>query len=411
MPADHLPADVLSAPRRPEPAALQAALLPAAALVPVASTVVAVALPAIIADLATGTAAIGWLVSGYLVLVAVLQLPAGRLGDELGHRRVLLAGTGLMAVASAAAASSPAAAPLVAARLLQGVAGALVVPNVLAVIRREVAEGERDRSVGAFLAVMAAGSVLGVVGGGFLVALGGWRAAFGGVAVLALGTLVGLGALGAAPAPGGRARSPAPDPRGSWEAERSGRGPALVRCAGGIALTNLALYVVLLVVPLHLEALGWSAGAAGALLGAFVGASALGALLAARLARWVGRERAVVAAHVVAGGALLALPAVPGGAAWLLPALSGGGLGLGVAMSLWLGRGVDAAGAETAGATSGLLFASRYAGSILGSALLPTILGSVGHAGALRLAATASLTATLVGAASLRLPRERARGT
>lgn len=405
MPAHHLPADVLSAPRRPERAALLAALLPAAALVPVASTVVAVALPAIIADLATGTAAIGWLVSGYLVLVAVLQLPAGRLGDELGHRRVLLAGTGLMAAASVAAASSPTAAPLVAARLLQGVAGALVVPNVLAVIRREVAEGERDRSVGAFLAVMAAGSVLGVVGGGFLVALGGWRAAFGGVAVLAVGAL-GAGSTLSVPA---RVRVPEPGRPDGLPRSRSSR--ALVRCAGGIALTNLALYLVLLVVPLHLEALGWSAGAAGTLLGSFVGASTLGALVAARVARWVGRGRAVVAAHVLGGAALLALPAVPGGAGWLLPPLSGGGLGLGVAMSLWLGRGVDAAGAETAGATSGLLFASRYAGSILGSALLPTILASVGHEGALRLAAVASLTATLVGAASLRLPRERARGT
>lgn len=356
-------------------------------LVPAASTLVAVALPAIMAEFALGAAAIGWLVTGYLVLTAVLQPLAGRAGDRIGHRRLLLAGAGLLAVASLAAGLATALVPLVAARLLQGVAGALVVPCSLALVRRRLPAAGRGRAVGRLLAGMVVGGILGVAGGGALVDGGGWRAAFVGLGVLAAAAAV----LAAVVVPGEwrvagpvPARTPAPTPAHAHRWRR------LAAPVAGIALTNLALYVALLALPLHLAALGRPAATSGALLGGLLGTAALGALAESRLSRRAGRAGALGAACLAAGVALGLMPAVPG-PAWLLAALAVSGAGLGMASSGLLTLGLDAARTGAAGTASGVLSTARYAGSIAGSALLPAVLAVGGHTGAMLLAGAAAL--------------------
>lgn len=380
MPPHHLPADVLAAPA-PRTGRLLAGLLPAAGLVPAASTIVAVALPAIMADLGMGPAAIVWLVTGYLMLVAVLHPLGGALGDRAGHRRVLLAGTAVLVGAAAGAAAAPTGTLLVVARLGQGAAGALIVPNALALIRRGVDQAVRTRAVGRFMGVMAAAAVIGVTGGGMLVAVGGWRAAFTAMAVaaataLAAGTLL----LDRRPVPPPQ-RSPAP----------GGPARALLVPATGIALANLAAYVALLTLPQRWDAAGWSAATAGVLLGGFAAANAAGGLGLGRLAARLGRGQVVVAGQVLAAAALAVVAVGPQTPLWLGAALlvAGGGLGLGAAGLLSLA--VDAAGHGNAGASSGLLSTARYAGSITGSALLPALFAVGGHGPALAVAAAAAL--------------------
>lgn len=383
--------------------ALLVSVLPAAALVPIASTIVAVALPAIMADLDLGTAAVWWLVTGYLLLVAALQTPAGWLGDRLGQRRLLLAGTVLLGVASAGAAAAPGPRTLIVARLLQGAAGAAVVPAGLALIRRQVTDQARGRAVSRFIATMAAGGVIGVAAGGIVVSAGGWQAAFVVLTVLSALTLPSQ-LMGWRAAPPRAAEGTPPSPR-PWR-------PVMLPAAG-VALANLSFYVVLLVVPLRLDAVGSSTVMSGSLLGAFILASAAGALTAARVGAWIGRRRSLRVGAGAAAVALLGPAILPTTTAWLAACLTLAGVGLGVMFSRLFTVGLDRARREDAGAVSGLLSTARYAGSITGTAALPPLLGAGGPTAGLLLAAGAATLLTAlpwVGPAD-RPHRQRTRAT
>lgn len=394
MPPHHLSAGLLSSPGPPSPTSVRLllSLLPATVLVPAVSTVVAVALPVIIEDLGMGASAITWLVTGYLLVTALFQAPAGELGDRVGHRRVLLVGVALLAIASAAAAVAPDAPTLVIARLLQGVAGAAIVPPGLALIRRRLVADQRRRAVGRFLAALTAGALLGVAAGGVVIAAAGWRAAFVGVAVLAGVVLVPTAFVpGSSGPPAGREPTLRTDR--TWRGGRALLGPA-----AGIALTNLALYVVIVVVPLRLDELGWSPAVSGASLGVFVAASAAGTIAASSLSSAIGHARAVAAGAGGAGTALTMLAAVPTSLPSLLPGLVAAGLGLGVAMAALYTDGLGAGRRETAGSTAGLLSTARYGGSILGTGALPLVLTATGHVGGLGLAAVGALVVVPVAA-------------
>src|ERR1700712_4595337 len=91
--------------------------------------VVNVAVPAIGSDLQASVAQLQWVLTGFLVTVASLLLLAGALADHFGRRRVLLTGLVVMLAASIACALAPNVGTLIAARLVQGVGGALVVPS------------------------------------------------------------------------------------------------------------------------------------------------------------------------------------------------------------------------------------------------------------------------------------------
>ena len=99
------------------------------------STVVNVALPHIGEDLDTGVGGLQWVLNGYLLAVSSLILLGGSLGDRFGRRRIFQIGIIVFAVASLLCAVAPNEQMLVAARILQGVGGALLTPGSLAILQ------------------------------------------------------------------------------------------------------------------------------------------------------------------------------------------------------------------------------------------------------------------------------------
>jgi len=138
-------------------------------------TVVNVALPTIQRALGGGLAAQQWIVNGYLLTLGSLILIGGSLGDLFGERRVFALGVSGFGAASLACALSPSIGALVAARAVQGVAGALLVPSSLAVIVNTFDASERGRAIGSWTAWGAIAGVLGPLAGGELLALASWR--------------------------------------------------------------------------------------------------------------------------------------------------------------------------------------------------------------------------------------------
>ena len=129
-------------------------------------TVVNVALPAIRDDLDTGLAAQQWVVEAYLLTLGALLLVGGSLGDLLGRRRVFSIGLAGFGVTSVLCALAPNAELLVAARALQGVAGALLVPSSLAIITAVFPPDERGAAIGTWTAWGGIAMVIGPLGGG-----------------------------------------------------------------------------------------------------------------------------------------------------------------------------------------------------------------------------------------------------
>ena len=138
-------------------------------------TVVNVALPTIQRALGGGLAAQQWTVNGYLLTLGSLILVGGSLGDVFGERRVFAIGVAGFGAASAACAASPSIGVLVAARAVQGVAGALLVPSSLAVIVNTFSEQERGKAIGSWTAWGGIAAVLGPLAGGELLAIASWR--------------------------------------------------------------------------------------------------------------------------------------------------------------------------------------------------------------------------------------------
>jgi EmrB/QacA subfamily drug resistance transporter len=141
-------------------------------------TVVNVALPTIQRALGGGLAAQQWVVNGYLLTLGSLILIGGSLGDLFGERRVFALGVAGFGVASLICALAPSIGVLVAARALQGVAGALLVPSSLAVIVNTFPQEERGPAIGSWTAWGAIAGVLGPLAGGELLAIASWRVVF-----------------------------------------------------------------------------------------------------------------------------------------------------------------------------------------------------------------------------------------
>ncbi|HWY90746.1 MAG TPA: DHA2 family efflux MFS transporter permease subunit [Solirubrobacteraceae bacterium] len=138
-------------------------------------TVVNVALPTIQRALGGGLAAQQWVINGYLLTLGSLILIGGSLGDLYGERRVFTIGVLGFGAFSLMCAAAPSIGVLVAARALQGVAGALLVPSSLAVIVNTFSESERGAAIGSWTAWGAIAGVLGPLLGGELLAIGSWR--------------------------------------------------------------------------------------------------------------------------------------------------------------------------------------------------------------------------------------------
>ena len=139
-------------------------------------SVVNVALPAIGEALQTGLSGLQWVVDGYTLTLASLLILGGALGDRFGRRRMCLVGLVGFGLALCACGFAPSIGWLIAFRALQGLAGALMVPESLALIRAvyTVSE-ERGRAIGAWSGWSGIAAVIGPLLGGWLVDAFSWR--------------------------------------------------------------------------------------------------------------------------------------------------------------------------------------------------------------------------------------------
>jgi EmrB/QacA subfamily drug resistance transporter len=142
------------------------------------STVVTIALPRIGRDLDASLEGLQWIVTGYTLALAGLILLGGALGDRYGRRRVFLIGVVWFALASVGCAAAPTIGLLVAARVLQGIGGALLTPGSLALIQASFRPDDRARAVGAWSGLGGVASAAGPFLGGWLIQGPGWRWAF-----------------------------------------------------------------------------------------------------------------------------------------------------------------------------------------------------------------------------------------
>jgi MFS family permease len=138
-------------------------------------SVVNVALPSIQAELGVSPPSLQWVVVTYGIAVAGLLMLGGRLGDLLGHRRMLCGGLAVLTAASALGGFADSLTILILARAGQGVGAAFAVPNALAILSRTFAEGPaRTRALGVFGAAGGTAAIAGSVLGGLLVEGPGW---------------------------------------------------------------------------------------------------------------------------------------------------------------------------------------------------------------------------------------------
>ncbi|WPB58350.1 MFS transporter [Xylophilus sp. GOD-11R] len=141
-------------------------------------SVVNVALPDIGRALHADTAALQWTINAYLLPLSALLLFGGAAGDHYGRRRVFLWGIVIFALASLACALAPGQPVLLAARGLQGLGAALLMPNSLAILGAAFSDEARGRAIGTWAAVGAIAAAVGPPLGGWLVQVAGWRSIF-----------------------------------------------------------------------------------------------------------------------------------------------------------------------------------------------------------------------------------------
>lgn len=415
---------------------------------------VAVALLDIERDLGVSVGAVTWLVSGYLVVMALAQPLGGRIGDALGHRRAFLVGLTAFLMVSALASLAPWFAALVALRMAQALFGGLMLPCASALLREIAPLERRGRLFGWFGTVMGLAAAIGPVLGGLLVGLSGWRAIFlvnvpAGLVALAIaaraipadpprdrsrpvrfdmpGALAFTGFMAAIVATlflvtDGAARwVPALLVAGTLLAvfvavERRAPEPFValdlfsrmpyVGATATVLLHNLVMYSLLLVVPILGEReLGLGPGGAGLLIGAMTGAMMLASPVGGHLSDLLGRRAPVVAGSLVAACAAAGLAArvTDAGAGEIAVLVAVAGLGVGLAGASLQTTAVESAPAGMVGVASGVFMTVRYTGGIAASGLAAAVASSNGFRSGFTIllgAAVASIATALALAGS-----------
>ncbi|GAA4451579.1 MFS transporter [Phytohabitans houttuyneae] len=167
---------------RPRAGTMLAVLLTGQAMASMDNSIVAVAAPAIRADLGGSGAVQQLVLAGYTLAFAVLVVTGARIGSRYGYQRVFLLGLAGFTVTSLACGLAPGAAFLVAARIAQGAAAAIMTPQVLSLIQVRFEGAARARAIGLYSMILALGVAAGQIVGGLVVSLdmGGlsWRPAF-----------------------------------------------------------------------------------------------------------------------------------------------------------------------------------------------------------------------------------------
>jgi MFS family permease len=393
----------------------------AATLMPLNSTMIAVALPDISVEFDRDPALVTQgLVTSYLIAAVVLQSPAGKLGDRIGHARMVVFGQVLVAAGALLGFLAPALWVLIVARILMAAGSAALVPSALALLRQGLPPERRGRAFGAFGAMMALSAGLGPVVGGELVRAFGWASVFSAnLPVLAVS--VALGAIAG--------RVPAADrdahPRFDWIGtclfaagltsiilglrpdgghvallvtvgvgllvvfalwERRVSDPVVAFSLFGslhfsagaflIAVQNLVMYALVFQVPLVAAALfDLDARGTGQLLVSMMLAMVVTSPLAGRLTDHLGARSLAVAGSLVALAGIAGLGwidlSAPGQLVLPMVLL---GIGLGLTTPAAQSASLSAVGWDLAGTAAGIGSTMRYLGGIVGVAIMSLLL-------------------------------------
>jgi len=166
-----------------------------AATVPFTSSSINLALPHISKELTMNAVALGWIVSAFLLASAILQIPFSRAGDLLGRKKVFVTGVILFMLASIVCAISPTGRLLIAARVMQGIASAMITGVSMAIVTSVFPASERGKALGINTAVTYFALASGPFFGGILTHYWGWRSIFVATSLLGLLALAGIFAI------------------------------------------------------------------------------------------------------------------------------------------------------------------------------------------------------------------------
>lgn len=175
------------------------------AMIVLDSSIVNVSIPTIIADIGIDLTDAQWVTSLYNIVLAALLLPFGKLGDARGRKLVFQVGTVIFVLGSLLAAISQGAGMLLAARALQGIGGAMIMPNTLSTVSATFRGKYRAAAFGVWGAVMSSAAALGPLLGGVLTETLGWRWIF--LVNLPLGVVTFVACVFLVPKTGGRTAS------------------------------------------------------------------------------------------------------------------------------------------------------------------------------------------------------------